>query len=354
MNNFHDNDQPSSWYGLSELKIKLRQISNESDIFANGRNRVAVDIYIQGTDSENRQVLVPDNTFWMHTWLIDYNTGEKLSWNRNEEDDFTWCYTYEPNEFTKTPKPAIASEISSFTNNKEEYGDALNLSRLTCYVYCSPEAVNETKQIAVLVVAPNEHEYSSGYGKVYDSFIQLNSKAETIYKFSNKNIAIGKEKLINDFYDKKTRFKWRQYNVSVALNLEDKYGKRYIVKLEPDDDYVNIAHQLYHEDRPFEGYSGYYAHFLWSLGKFKTVSIGKTHWFDLPIDYDLFIDIREEPNTICFTVMSVTIPNYPIVQDQWIDLTINIYDQYGNSGTFLIEPRNDNNEEKSKVHLKDI
>ncbi|MDC9604674.1 hypothetical protein [Xenorhabdus griffiniae] len=78
MNNFKDNDQ--LWNGVTELKILLPQSKgNEAYIFANGKNRVAVDVYIQGADSKNNQVVVPSDILFQHTWLIDYNTGEKLT-----------------------------------------------------------------------------------------------------------------------------------------------------------------------------------------------------------------------------------------------------------------------------------
>ncbi|MDC9592520.1 hypothetical protein [Xenorhabdus sp. IM139775] len=95
MKNSQDNDQSGTWHGLTVLRIKLRQVSNEAGIFANGRNRVIVDVYIQGTDSDNNQVLVPSKILLQHTWLIDYDTGEKLSWQAAESSNFTWAYTDE-------------------------------------------------------------------------------------------------------------------------------------------------------------------------------------------------------------------------------------------------------------------
>ncbi|PHM74163.1 hypothetical protein [Xenorhabdus kozodoii] len=356
MNKIKENKQPLPWHGVSKLEIKLRQISHGANIFANGRHRVVVDVYIQGTDAKGDKILVPRDVLFLHTVLIDYNTGEPLTWQAGINDDFTWSYTDEPNEFT------IKQELSSTNNNVEEY-DSYNLSMVSFYIYCSPETANGFKQVAALVTAPDGNEYSSAYGKDYDSFIQLNSISEINYKYEELGIEKDSRPIAEHIAvtHNGSDIGWEQYNTYVTLKpnyLYDKDGKRYILKYdcffrqtnEPAP--VDTVHQLLHDAYSSIYLTFYYAHFLWSMGEKKTVSVGQTNWFGLHIDQDIHIEIRQKSNAICFTVISTSHYHHPIVQEDLLDLYIILYDQYGNTGAFSIESNYKNDFEKYEIHLK--
>lgn len=341
MNNFRVNDQP--WSGVTELRILLPQSKgNETHIFANGRNRVAVDVYIQGTDSKNNQVLVPSDILFQHTWLIDYNTGEKLT-RQAEEDNFTWSYTDEANEFAMTPN------VSSFTN--EVHHGNLKLSWVRLYIYCSPAAVRESKKIAVLVEAPDKENYSSGYGKPFDEFIMLTANEEIHYKLPHIKQERGSFVSQHSIPGHENA-SWEQTNIYVSLEIDDIYGKRRITKLEHSGAPLSDVHQLYHDDN---GYRYYYAHFLWPLGEKTTVSIGNTQWFELPITFPIDIEIRQEDGSICFTIMVVGDPTFPKEQDEWYaDFIITLYDQYGNKGKFFLIPNNYDNTRKQSIYFAEV
>ncbi|MBD1226190.1 hypothetical protein [Xenorhabdus griffiniae] len=366
MNNIKDDDQPipictdddQSWYRVSELKIKLPQVNRDAGIFANGRNRVAIDIYIHAANCKGNTILVPSDLLLQHVWLVDYDTQEPLAWNAQEKDDFTWAYIDKPNEFTRTPR---VSSLNNNEKNNEDDNDT-KLSRITYYVYCSPKAASKIKQLAVLVRTPAGITYTTafGAGSDFDAFVQLLAIHETRYKVSDIDMVAkeGKEHL-----DKSPPYAhWYQYNTYVKLKRDD----RYIVSLSWSGDNpltgnnipFNCMHQRYHEtgynqDWDF-GY--YYVHFIWSLGEETYVSIGNTTWWDLPVDFNVDIEIRQEGSeVVCFTIMCALIQIDSMLHDTWLgDFTIYIYDQYGNLGKFLAQPRNDNDGEKGKVHLIDI
>ncbi|MBE8598070.1 hypothetical protein [Xenorhabdus sp. BG5] len=357
MNNIKDDDQPictdddQSWYEVSELKIKLPQGNRDAEIFANGRNRVAIDIYIQATNCKNNTILVSSNQLLQHVWLVDYDTQEPLAWNAQEKDDFTWAYIDKPNEFTRTPR------VSSLNNNEDD----TKLSRITYYVYCSPKAASQIKQLAVLVTTPAGKTYSTAFGaeSSFDAFVQLLAIHETRYKVSDIDMVAKDVKEYDD--DGPPYAHWFQYNTYVKLKRDD----RYIVSLSWSRDNsltgnnipFNCMHQRYHETGYHQDWNNgyYYVHFIWSLGEETYVSIGNTTWWDLPINFNVDIKIRQEGSeVVCFTVMYALIWIDSMLHDTWFDdFTIYIHDQYGNLGEFLAQPRNDNDEEKRKVHLID-
>ncbi|CAM3991614.1 hypothetical protein [Xenorhabdus thuongxuanensis] len=367
MNNWQDNDKLAkdckdddpTWHGVIELKIKLPQISREARIFANGKNRVAIDIYIQATNCNNKTILVPRDLLLQHVWLVDYDTQEKLLWNAREGDNFTWSYIDIPNEFTNTPK------IPSLINKEENNGDNnINLSRITYYVYCSPAAVDKTKQIAVLVTTQTGKTATTAFGvsATFDSFVQLTSMPEMHYKLSDIH---WHTKTIQTKYadiEGHHMVSWNQDNTYVKLNR----GDRYIVALSwsgnnpltGDNIPSNCIHQRYHADfddvLPDSGY--YCVHFIWALGGKTNVAIGNTTWWEVPVKYEINIDIRQEGDkAICFTVMKVWVERHPMLHDTWFgDFTVYFYDQYGNKGIFGIVPNNNNDEEKNKDHFIDV
>ncbi|CDG17116.1 hypothetical protein [Xenorhabdus doucetiae] len=379
-----DKDQPGIWYRVSQLKIKLRQLNIEADIFANGRNRVIVDVYIQCADSYNNKVVVPSDILLQHTWLIDYDTGEKLTWRAKEDDNFTWAYTDEPNEFTATP---VTLKTPSFTNY-EEHHDGPILSRVTFYIYCSPIAVNQIKQVAALVVTPGNTVHSSAYGKEFDACIQLNSKAEIYYRSANLDIEseLVTKREANEGND---WFGWTQYNKYVRLNPSDHYGRRKVAKLVVEDPtkfgkewggagFLGIdhgyGHQIYCADengvcnRYLYTYSSttYYVHYLWTLEGPRKAILDRYSWSIsggvgpdvncLMIDRTINIDVRQRPDALCFTIMAVVIrPQKTMTHNEWAkNFYITIYDQYGNAGTFLIDPIHGISiEEKTNIHLED-
>ncbi|PHM74692.1 hypothetical protein [Xenorhabdus kozodoii] len=367
MNKVKENEQSPVWAYISVLKIKLRQVSNETSIFANGKHRIAIDIYIQGADYDGNDVIVPENTLLSHSWLIDYDTEEKLDWNRNEEDDFTWSYIDKPNEFTVTP-------IASSLINHEEYDDS-KLSRITYYVYCSPATAGGTKQIAVLIKTQIGTEYTSAFGvsSDFNAFVQITAINETHYKVSDLDAVIYVHPDAGpDVNSGQPPFRnWLQINTYIKLPRDDKYN-RHIMSLDwhsNDGDHpltgdnipFNSMHQRYHETSSIilgSHSSYYYLHFIWELGEETKVSIGNTTWWDVPIAFNVDINIRQEGSeAVCFTIMKVWArrDSTDLLHDTWLDkFIINIYDQYGNAGRFLVQPRNDNDVEKGKVHLIDL
>ncbi|AOM40765.1 hypothetical protein [Xenorhabdus hominickii] len=328
-----------SWTGLSKLKIKLRQAGNNAEIFANGRNRIIVDIRIQPTDINGKSVSVPRDILLQNTWLIDYNSGDKLTKKANENQNFEWAYTEEPNEFITTPG------ISSSVQTQAEVAGGSTEEIVTFYVYCSPSEVTQVKQIAVLVQTPDK-EYSTMYGEPFDSYVQLKAIGEIAYKYPH----IKKEQghiMNQNSITYHNNSSWEQANIYLSLDINDLYGKRVIKKLETEGGVVDNVHQLYHDDN---GYRYYFAHFLWSLGKETAISIGNTEWFGLPITFPIDIKIRQKVGSLCFSILTVGDPSFPHLQDTWYRaFYFTLYDQYGNKGRFGLIPNNDNNTKKTDV-----
>ncbi|WP_446471240.1 hypothetical protein [Xenorhabdus stockiae] len=347
MIDFKDDDKYSSWNGISDLKIGFRQLSNSENIFSNGRHRILIDVHITPKDKNDMNISISNKILSKNTWLIDYNTGEKLSFDVSENDDFTWGYTDEPNEFTAIIIPSSVSLMNSREQASNSIKKSNFINTLTYYVYCAPTESNHIKQIGVLVQAP-DGEHSISYGGDFDgvsAFLQLTAISEVFYDMSHIKMD---SKIITTHYGEPG---WIQENTYVSISPNDQYGKRHIMKLEYDGGKIDSIHQLYSED---EYHTVYYAHFLWSLGKEKTVSIGNAIWFNLPVNFPIDITVRQKVGFLCFTVILINDPTFPEVKDYWYpEFYITIYDQYGNKGRFLIAPNNKNDEEKEKIHLVD-
>ncbi|PHM66025.1 hypothetical protein Xsto_01531 [Xenorhabdus stockiae] len=330
--NFH-------WHGVNDINIRINHInkSNTASIFANKRNMISVTIKIQPTDIYGKTILIPSSLLLKHIYLIDHHTEEKITYKAAGNDPFTWSYTDDPNEFT-----AIPGSSSYIVLKPDKKSD----NSVIFYVYCSPSAINQVKKIAVLVKTPR-YEYTTAHQEKKDAFIQLTSLNEIYYHLSDLE---SNEVLITTHSEWDDTFFWNQFNTYVSLKQKDKYGKRNIIKLENFGGMLDSVHQLYHLDT---GYSRYYSHFLWSLGEYTTVSVGNTKWFDLNITHPIDIEIRQIANALCFTVIFMGFDSIGKSQDTWYDMYIKIYDQFGNNGTFDIVPRNDNHQEKLKVHLAD-
>ncbi|PHM36012.1 hypothetical protein [Xenorhabdus innexi] len=338
MDNIKKIYQPSDWHGLNNIKIELFHMKegNSTNIFANSRNRVAVIIQVQPTDHSGNPISISREFISEHIYLVDYNTEEKLIYNAQEDDNFTWSYTNEPNEFT------VVSENSS--GIKQQHDKTEN--SVIFYVYCSPRAKNKIKQIAVSVKTP-KGKYTTAHQEKEGAFIQLTPNNEIHYHMSDLDI---NEVLVATHQEWDDTFFWNQLNTYVSLKPNDQHGKLDIIKLENFGGPLDSVHQLYHIS---PGYFRYYAHFLWSLGEYTTVSVGNTKWFNLDIKHPIDIEIRQIANALCFTVIFMGFDSIGKTHDTWYNMYISIYDQFGNNGVFDVVPNNDNHQEKLKVHLED-
>ncbi|MBC8946476.1 MULTISPECIES: hypothetical protein [Xenorhabdus] len=339
MDNIKNINQSSDWHGLNDLKIKLCYIKegNNANIFANSRNMVAVIIQVQPTDISGNTISISSKLISEHIYLVDYNTEEKLIYNAQEDDNFTWSYTNEPNEFTAISENS--SCIKQYQHDKSE-------NNVILYIYCSPKVENQAKQIAVSVNAP-KGKYSTAHQEKEGAFIQLTPNNEIYYHMSDLEI---NEELIATHNEREDYFFWNQFNTYVSLKPKDQCGERNIIKLKNVGGALDSVHQLYHIN---VGYFRYYAHFLWSLGEHTTVSVGNTKWFNLDIPHPIDIEIRQKANALCFTVIFMGFDSIGKTQDTWYNMYISIYDQFGNNGMFDVVPRNDNDHEKIKIHLRD-
>ncbi|MBD2810752.1 hypothetical protein ID853_07630 [Xenorhabdus sp. Vera] len=335
----YDQSESQSWYSAKYLKIKLPQLSNQSYIFANRRNRIAVNVYFDPYDYYGNKVDVPINTLIKKTFLVDYNTGEKIPIEVEEGTNFKWAYSHKPNEFTAVPRVS-----SSIVESQEKYSKA----RITFYVYCSSSEVYQVKQIAVLVEAPDGN-HSTVFGEDGDDFVQLTGINEVFYKLPNIN---KKQELAASQYSIPGHLdsSWEQINIYISLDIKDSSERLIITKLEIGGDEgvsTGQVHQLYHEDN---GYRYYYAHFLWPLDEETMESIGNRKWFDLPITFPVDIKVKQQYGFLCFSILVVGDPSFPHIQDVWYkQFYIIIYDQYGNKGKYWLMPNNDSNANKSDV-----
>ncbi|PHM39411.1 hypothetical protein Xmau_02753 [Xenorhabdus mauleonii] len=343
------NEETLVWYGISELEIKLRSETDGSLIFANGRNMITVDVFFKATKTEGGDVIeLPYDVILNNTYLIDFNSGEKLNKGVYSGGEFGWAYTNEPNEFTGVPI-VKTSTLKTFVDQPVAFeGDSGGMQRISFYIYCSESEQNKIKNIAVMVIAPDMI-FSTAHGQQKDSFIQLKSLEEIKYKFAD---AKTKSEAVNINGTLPDNVSVWQKNVYFTLESNVIYGKCLITKLETDFyDLIGKAHQCYHSNE----YTTYYAHFLWDVGKESEVSIGESKWISLPINFPLKIKINQHFGELCFSILTVMDYNFPKLQDQWYDAFIfTVYDQFGNKGIYGLIPDNTNDESKQEVYFAEV
>ncbi|MDR0218538.1 MAG: hypothetical protein LBI71_06595 [Enterobacteriaceae bacterium] len=339
-NTIKNTDQSLPWHGIVNLYINLHQGGDKANLFSNKRHQVIVDVYISAVDINGDYVSVPNEVMAANTWLIDYNTGEKLAMDVGEDSGFTWAYSDSPNEFTAV----VMSGYDSFMENYSQPNDGSRLTnKLTYYVYCSPSVKNTIKNIAVLVHAP-DGDHSTKIGSPIESHVELFALKEIVYEIAN--ITLDREFITGHH----TGDTWEQYNTYVSIDPKDAYGRRYIVKLADDHNMAGNAHQLYRGTN--DDKRGYIAHFFWVLGDEATVSIGNREWMGVNVDFPVDIKIRQQSNTVCFTVIQVMYKDAPSY-NTWYDFYIIIYDQYGNEGKIWVVENSNSENDEQLVHFSD-
>ncbi|MBD2782629.1 hypothetical protein [Xenorhabdus szentirmaii] len=338
------------WSGISELEITLRSVTDSSLIFANGRNMITVDVFLTATETEHGDVIeLPYDVILKNTYLIDFSSGEKLNKGAYSGGVFGWAYTNESNGFTGVPilkTSIVKTSIDQAAVSEDNIGGK---QRISFYIYCSESEQNKIKNIAVMITAP-DMTFSTAHGHQKDSFIQLKALREIKYKYSN---AKTKSKFVNITETLPKNVSVAQKNVYFSLKSDVIYGKCLITKMEADfHSLIGKAHQCYHSD---DGYSTYYTHFLWDVGKEKEVSIGERKWIELPINFPLNIRINQHFGELCFSILMVTDYTFPKLQDKWYDAFIfTVYDQFGNKGIYGLIPDNTNDESKQEVYFAEV
>ncbi len=181
----------SDWYHVTDIAMS----ADANDIYANGLNMVPVYIYMTPLNPGGKNIDVAQGVLIDSTWLIDYETGEKLIWTHAPTiDDFPkdsgWYYCQYPNDF-------INNANDSSINTDVDTQKAL----ITFYVFAR-NVTNLPKKIGVLIrpsANPDDGQViDTIYGKDSPCAV-VTLAAKMAQPFSGSDLDVKKEIRFEDF-----------------------------------------------------------------------------------------------------------------------------------------------------------
>lgn len=345
---------------ITDLSVALETGSQEATIYGNGRNQIGVIVYLKGVDKNGKAVSITPEEILSdsNTQLIDYVTGEKLNWKKDEG----WNYTHINNGYHTIPGLAM------------EQFDA-NPAIAKYYVQCATSENIRTKSIAVKANLSNRMTYSTasksgGGSNGLDSKVKIMAIESKIYTISDMNLhsedtsngdlKVGYKKwsFAENKWESKIRdVKWDQDNYYFFIN-EDKHPGFY-VKCADISHYKSSDNGKFSKRWIYNGCVGanLYVAYIWEMGDDKETKDIKIYASRSKLegsmdveDISTNITINQRRRAICLTRMlyqdtntteksfwsDVAIKQPPL--NSYFDCTINVYDQYGNMGKFHTTP----------------
>ncbi|MER7702563.1 hypothetical protein ABTX81_06670 [Kitasatospora sp. NPDC097605] len=328
-----------TWTSVSSLSVVLESGGKNCDIYANGRNRIAVTVNIEPTDENADPIEVDPKYLFSRIWLIDYVTQAKLAWNWGSD----WSYTESPGKFAATPgSSGEHSEVSATEGG---------IQQVTFYVYCG-SGVSNAKSIGVLVKTESDDTVTSSLNGTYNDSVTLNPLTAVAYRKGDVTWDYARTTTVDGGN--------KQYVTTDAWN--------YYLSLKSSQNYfVTFSVSNYSNQDGFEGFfsghipadddrSNFYGGYVWPQEPHDSVyydpydghSLGEVVDFpdgNLWCDYARIYDRSYPERYLCFTwVHSTTggngwhIPNGPMTNwHAWWTPEIVAYDRYGNSGKFWVD-----------------
>lgn len=152
--------------------VQVFSSSGRPAIYNNGLNMVPIHVHVTCMNDNNKVIPVGYNELWHAIDLIDYDTGEKLTWMKTPKynDQISskgWMYCDDANSFVGSYEGEAVQE-----NIVTQNDDA---SMITFYVFANGVSLNE-KNIGV-IVSPRDNPEG---GKVVDSRYGQNSPHSSV------------------------------------------------------------------------------------------------------------------------------------------------------------------------------
>jgi hypothetical protein len=331
----------TKWTGVSKLSVILETGGSAANIYANGRNQVAVTVSVKPTDENGK--LYTDPISWPdHIRLVDYVDGTKLNWRGGTD----WCYAWDENPyFHHVPSPRGREN----TEHPQLAGDGTQ--QFTFYVTCWPGV--SMKSIAGWVETGTEKIFTTTKGSgTFEGSVTLNPLPALTYTTTDVNLESSSQQISTKYGSNTKYVTTHAWNYYLSLKSTDNY----FVHFDVSGYWNGDAHPGY--DGFFAcditpGHDNFYGSYVWYNEPHSSAYAGNggfggeivnfpdgNKWWDFAKVYD-----RDYPERyLCFTWVHATtsgngwhIPNGPI--DKWrvyFNPDVTVYDMYGNRGKFSI------------------
>ncbi|MDX7989910.1 hypothetical protein [Xenorhabdus littoralis] len=201
------------------------------------------------------------------------------------------------------------------------------------------------KKIGAFIKTPNGDEYTSQGTESgqsgFNSHIQLIGIPEIIYSTETIDITdYASHRRIDSNDD------WEYHNTYVSLKNNSLQRERRIIYVDIAGR-SNAAYSVFHTGR----YNNIF-HYIWEIGCVSDVKLNLdgTDWGIGKFTYDISATIKEMPGALCFTVLYIKYLNPPYKNIN-TKLRITLYDQYGNTGDFIVKSKDPT---RSKIELQSV
>ncbi|MFE6748272.1 hypothetical protein ACFVGM_20645 [Kitasatospora purpeofusca] len=326
------------WAGVSELSLMLETGGPGAEIYANGRNQVAVTVSFRPTD-ENGATYHGDISWPNRVHLVDHVSGEKLNWRGREG----WCFTdREDRYFHHVPGgggPAAAGPEPAEDGTQ----------RFTFYVSCWPGADRKPVSARVETDTGRVCTTTAGSGS-FEGRVTLDPLVALVHRRSGVGWDCSRTATR---YENDTKYvtteAWNYYlsldsadNCFVTFSVsgcwsDPGYEGFFACDIDPGSRRRNLygSYVWYREPHAgsYDGDGGY-------GGLIVNFPDGNKWW-----DYARVYDRPHPERYLCFTWVRATtgedgwhIPNGPV--DTWrvhSSPVITAWDRYGNTGRFRVD-----------------
>ncbi|MCX4755555.1 hypothetical protein [Kitasatospora purpeofusca] len=338
----------TEWAGVSKLSLMLETGGPGAEIYANGRNQIAVTVSVKPTD-ENGSTYYGDISWPNRVNLVDYVSGEKLNWQGREG----WCFTdREDRYFHHLPgggsRAAAETEPEPAAEPEAELADD-GTQKFTFYISCWPGA--DRKSVSAWVETDTGKVYTTTAGSgSFEGKVALDPLVALTHRRSGVNWEYSRTATR---YENDTKYvSTEAWNYYLSLDSTDNYFVTFSVSgywsdpgyegffacdIKPDSHHKNLygSYVWYQEPHgsSYDGDGGY-------GGLIVNFPDGNKWW-----DYARVYDRPYPEQYLCFTWVHATtggdgwhIPNGPV--NTWrvyFSPVITAWDRYGNTGKFSID-----------------
>lgn len=348
--------------GVNTLRIEAASGKSESHIYANGRNQLEVNIFVEAVD-ENKTVLHLTDRDWINLLAIRF-AEDDTELDYDCPKDSGWCYSQYKNNYAIEIPRELHSTISATASGTPN--NATESKIITMYVYTNQ---NETRRLAVSLDDQNGKYFTTADNAIGadKSSIRVVAHNPIIYTRDNLTIEVttGNGRTKNNV----TGCRNGEYDVD--------YDSYYISAPGIPDGIRNADFEGFDGGNSSESVSKWISCY-YSFGNVQHMVV--VHPFvanneaanndefgikntgdcqGCQCDYDLTqrVDYNQRPNQISLTKMTFH------TKDKWyfddgksmktkdfaFDTSLYVYDMYGNYGNFSV----DLSENKTKIEIKD-
>ncbi|KAG4031713.1 hypothetical protein MFRU_008g00760 [Monilinia fructicola] len=286
--------------------LRIHADPSGTSLFANGRMQVAANILIKAINPTNNADYTLTSSELASIQLVDYyNTDEVLSGN--------WTYTTTENDYAHTmPSNGFSRLVEA----------PLNSSMVDQYKkYWVSTKKAEVKTVGARILQPNGT-WVTTRTSPNDSSIVFRSSPEI--KYSLANCEWWRE-------DTASGSGWDQDNYFLRSKVHPfKVAERHAYR---NETYAVVGMRnsvAYHRAGP-------HLHYMWPLGPPTTQNVGLTNYADgrpHPNPWTTNIVIRQHADSMCLTRLITSGPKDIWSQGWWFEPWVEMFDIYGNTGSF--------------------